>query len=197
MAIVLNDVAQAFPAGHRIRLALATRALADRLAFARPPRRLSLSTGASLLDAAGRGRPRRRRRAGPVPAAGRGRGRAARHRQARRPQPHHHRRPDDRHGDGDVHRERASYHLPAIDLAFEADSEEHYRIREGDPAATSAETQATWRLSRGDWRIRTETRTQVACTATTFEIRAALEAFEADERVAARDWFLSIPRNGV
>ena len=33
-----------------------------------------------------------------------------------------------------VHRERASYHLPAIDLAFEADAEEHYRIREGEPA---------------------------------------------------------------
>ena len=31
-----------------------------------------------------------------------------------------------------VHRERASYHLPAIDLGFEADAEEHYRIREGD-----------------------------------------------------------------
>jgi hypothetical protein len=30
-----------------------------------------------------------------------------------------------------VHRERASYHLPAIDLGFEADAEEHYRIREG------------------------------------------------------------------
>ena len=96
-----------------------------------------------------------------------------------------------------MHRERASYHLPAIDLAFAADSEERYRIREGDPTATTAETQATWRLARGDWQIRTETHTHVSCTATTFEIRASLEAFEAEERVAARNWALSIPRNGV
>ena len=64
-----------------------------------------------------------------------------------------------------VHRERASYHLPAIDLAFEADAEEHYRIREGEPLATTADARATWRLSRGDWRIRTETHTRVGCTA--------------------------------
>ena len=69
-----------------------------------------------------------------------------------------------------VHRERASYHLPAIDLAFEADAEEHYRIREGEPLATTADARATWRLSRGDWRIRTETHTRVGCTAGSFEI---------------------------
>ena len=63
-----------------------------------------------------------------------------------------------------VHRERASYHLPAIDLAFEADAEEHYRIREGDPVGHDRRYRATWRLSRGDWRIRTETRTRVGCT---------------------------------
>ena len=85
-----------------------------------------------------------------------------------------------------VHRERASYLLPAIDLAFEADAEEHYRIREGDPSATTADTRATWRLSRGDWRIRTETRTRVGCTATSFEITATLEAFEGETRVANR-----------
>ena len=94
-----------------------------------------------------------------------------------------------------VHRERASYLLPAIDLAFEADAEEHYRIREGDPVATTADTSATWRLSRGDWRIRTETRTRVGCTATSFEITATLEAFEGETRVANRAWTRSIPRS--
>ena len=72
-----------------------------------------------------------------------------------------------------VHRERASYYLPAIDLGFEADAEEHYRIREGDASATTAETRATWRLSRGGWRTRTETFTRVSCTTGTFEIEAS------------------------
>ena len=96
-----------------------------------------------------------------------------------------------------VHRERASYHLPAIDLAFEADAEEHYCIREAEPSATSADTRATWRLSRGDWRIRTETHTHVACTATSFEITASLEAFEGEARVASRNWKQSIRRQHV
>ena len=76
-----------------------------------------------------------------------------------------------------VHRERASYHLPAIDLAFEADAEEHYRIRDGEPSATTAEARATWRLSRGDWRIRTETQTRVGCTAASFEVTASMQAY--------------------
>ena len=96
-----------------------------------------------------------------------------------------------------VHRERASYHLPAIDLGFEADAEEHYRIREGDASATTAETRATWRLSRGDWRTRTETFTRVSCTATSFEIAASMQAYEGETQVASRNWQRSIPRSHV
>ena len=96
-----------------------------------------------------------------------------------------------------VHRERASYHLPAIDLAFEADAEEHYRVNEGDPSATIADTRATWRLTRGDWRIRTETHTRVSCTCDDFKITATLDAFEGDEKVAGRTWEKTIPRRLV
>ncbi len=71
---------------------------------------------------------------------------------------------------------------------------EHYRIREGDPSATSADTQAVWRLTRGEWRIRTQTATQVTCTPTTFEISASMEAFEGEDRVTKRVWNRTIPR---
>ena len=93
-----------------------------------------------------------------------------------------------------VHRERASYHLPAIDLDFGAEAVEHYRVNESDPSATTADTAATWRLTRGDWRIRTKTATQVGCTATTFEITASMEAFEGDVLIKSRSWKKSIPR---
>lgn len=96
-----------------------------------------------------------------------------------------------------VHRERASYHLPAIDLAFAADAVEHYRVSEGDPSATTADTQASWRFSRGDWRTRTETLTRVTCTAANFEIEAKVVAFEGEEEVFAKTWTRAIPRRLV
>jgi len=194
--IVLNDVAQAFPAGHRIRLALATSHWP--IAWPSPEMAtLSVSTGRSTLSLPVRGpssaddallpfQPPEQAEAEPhviTKLAGRNRTIIE----------------DPMTGDVTVtvHRERASYHLPAIDLAFEADAEEHYRIRESDPSATVADTRATWRLSRGDWRIRTETFTRVACTAETFEIEASLDAFEGETRVASRSWKRIVPRSHV
>ena len=193
-SIVLNDIAQAFPAGHRIRLALATSHWP--IAWPSPElASLTLSTAGSTLALPVRAALAARRR----------RCHLSRHR--KRPRPNRttitklagrNRTITEDPMTGEVtvtvHRERASYHLPAIDLAFEADAEEHYRVREGEPSATTAETRATWRLSRGDWRIRTETATRVTCTPETFEISASMEAFEGEERVAHRDWIRIIPR---
>ncbi|WP_442582877.1 CocE/NonD family hydrolase [Mesorhizobium sp. ASY16-5R] len=191
--IVLNDIAQAFPAGHRIRLALAT----SHWPIAWPAAELAtltLSTGESTLNLPIRARSpldeclkpfAEPEQAEPEPyeinkLAGRNRTITE----------------DPMTGETTVtvHRERASYTLPKIDLSFEADSEEHYRIREGDPSATTAETRATWRLSRKGWDIRTETATRVACTPNTFEVRATMKAYENGELVKSRDWDRSIPR---
>ena len=181
--IVLNDIAQAFPAGHRIRLALATSHWP--IAWPSPElATLTVSADGSIF----RCRCARRRR--PMKRC-----RLSRQPEEAEAEPHvitklagRNRTITEDPMTGEVtvtvHRERASYHLPAIDLAFEADAEEHYRIREGEPSATTAETRATWRLSRGDWRIRTETQTRVGCTATSFEITASLEAYEGETRVA-------------
>ena len=196
VAVVLNDVAQAFPPGHRIRLALASAHWP--IAWPSPAcATLSLSTGESRLDLPVRtpstldkslaafAAPEQAEAEPHVIAKLAGRNRTISE--------------DPMTGTVTVtvHRERASYRLPAIDIAFEADSEEHYRIRESDPAATRAEAKAVWRLSRGDWRIRTVTRTEVSCTATTFDVKASLKAFEGDTPVSSRDWVLSIPRRGV
>jgi uncharacterized protein len=194
VAVVLNDIAQAFPAGHRIRLALATAHWP--IAWPSPElATLTLSSGTLLLPVRVPS-PADDRLApfpGPEEAAGEpntvtklaGRNRTITE--------------DPTTGEVTVtvHRERASYHLPEIDLSFASDSEEHYRVREGDPAATSADTRATWWLTRGVWKIRTETATSVSCTVQTFEIEASLDAFEGDERVASRTWKRSIPRRLV
>ncbi|MEP9373459.1 CocE/NonD family hydrolase [Mesorhizobium sp. KR1-2] len=191
--IVLNDIAQAFPAGHRIRLALATSHWP--IAWPSPElATLTVSTGESTLSLPIRAPSPLDEALAPfaepeqaevephaiTKLAGRNRTIAE----------------DPTTGEMvvTVHRERSSYHLPAIDLAFEAQAEEHYRIREGDPSAASADAKAVWRLSRDEWHVRTETYTYVSCTPDTFEITATMDAFEGDVRIASRNWKRSIPR---
>lgn len=192
----LNDIAHAFPAGHRIRLALATSHWP--IAWPSPEMAsLTVATGESTLSLPVR-QPK------PVdedlaPFALPEQAEAAPHtitRPARRSRTI---TEDPTSGavTVTVQRERASYHLPAIDLTFAAHSEEHYRIVEGDPSATQAETQATWTMARGDWRIRTETSSVVSCTEAAFTIAARLNAFEGDERIATRQWTQTIPRRLV
>ena len=191
--VVLNDIAQAFPAGHRIRLALATSHWP--IAWPSPEMAaLTLETGSATLSLPVRqpspsddrllpfASPEEAEAAPYVVTKLAGRNRTITE--------------DPTTGDVTVtvHRERASYRLDAIDLDFAADAIEHYRMREADPSATTAETVATWRLSRGDWRIRTETVTHVRCTQTTFEVEARLKAFESDTQIASRTWKSSIPR---
>jgi hypothetical protein len=52
-------------------------------------------------------------------------------------------------------------------------------------------------MGRGDWRIRTETRTTMRATPEAFLIDATLDAYEGDKRVLARSWDRRIPRDGV
>jgi len=192
----LNDIAQAFPPGHRIRLALATSHWP--IAWPSPetgaltvftqestlalPVRAPASLDAALQPFAepeqAEAEPHTIRKLG-------GRNRSITE--------------DPMTGDVTVtvYRERASYHLPAIGLHFDADTREHYRINENDPSAASAETRSTWRLTRGDWRIRTETETRVNCTPKEFVVTASLEAFEGEEKVTGRVWKKAIPRRLV
>ncbi|MBI4194446.1 MAG: CocE/NonD family hydrolase [Betaproteobacteria bacterium] len=83
-----------------------------------------------------------------------------------------------------------------IDLVAEARSIERYRIIEGDPLSTTVDVTWTWIMERGDWRIRTETRTRVSCTRTHFVVNASLEAYESDVRVFERAFEERIRRNG-
>jgi hypothetical protein len=74
---------------------------------------------------------------------------------------------------------------------------ERYRIGAEDPLSARVETAWTYTLSRGGWRIRTETRTVFTATADRFLITATLEAFEGEARVATRVFEHAIPRDLV
>jgi putative CocE/NonD family hydrolase len=61
-----------------------------------------------------------------------------------------------------------------------------YTIYEGQPL--TAHVQSDWRLtlSRGDWRVRIETRSVMTCDAQNFHVTNTLDAFEGDARIYAR-----------
>jgi putative CocE/NonD family hydrolase len=72
-----------------------------------------------------------------------------------------------------------------------------HRISEYDPLSAQTEVQQTTIMRRTDWSVRIECRTRLAATRTTFQFSADLEAFEGDEPFARRDWQISIPRQLV
>jgi len=83
-----------------------------------------------------------------------------------------------------------------IDLIAQARSTERYRVVEDDPSSATAEVTWTWEFERGDWRIRTESRTEVSCTKKEFLIRAGLTAYEGNSQVFTRDFEERVRRKG-
>jgi putative CocE/NonD family hydrolase len=192
----LNDVAQAFPAGHRIRLALSN-AYWPTVWPSPEPVTLTLFAGASALTLPVRPprpeddalRPFAEPEAAPpwrrtVLAPGRSERKVERD-------------PLRRLTTTTVVSDDGVYRLDPIDLEVGQSSVQRYSIQDDDP--TSARVEIAWTVTRarGAWRIRTETRTVMTCTREAFEIAATLEAFEADRRVFARTWDRNVPRDLV
>ena len=71
---------------------------------------------------------------------------------------------------------------------------ECYRIEGDDVHSAQAET--FWRMGffRDDWRVNTETWTRMSCNAGAFRIEATLRAYQDGELVYEQDWDRSIPR---
>lgn len=194
--IVLNDIAHAFPPGHRVRLALATshwpiawpspEAATLTLSLAESSLTLPVRQPSALDEGLRSFEAPEQAEAEPAEISKEG----GRNRTIAED-------PTTGAVTVSVHRERASYRLPAIDLSFKASTVEHYRIVEGDPSATSIEITTTWQLARGDWSTKTDLRTEVTCSADSFNVSASLDALESGSTVAERRWVRSIPRRLV
>ena len=55
----------------------------------------------------------------------------------------------------------------------------------------------SYRRARGDWLVRTTTRTRLTSNETCFHLRADLDAYEGTSRVYSRSWHTVIPRRLV
>lgn len=198
----LNDIAHAFPAGHRVRIALSTSYWP--IAWPSPePMVLSLRTGESMLTLPVRA-PRAEDAALAAfraPAFGPG----PTHRKLRR-------LPMRRTIEIDLTSNEMVYTLKSDAGEFEGASLariedialdlgttllKRYRIIENDPLSAQTELRQTTLMRRGDWSVRVTCHARLTATATMFQFSGDLEAFEGDAAVAHREWTLAIPRNQV
>jgi hypothetical protein len=84
--------------------------------------------------------------------------------------------------------------LDEIDLHLGHTVLRRYRIRPDHPDSAHAEVRHQMWLRRGAWEVRVTAEASLAATAEVFELRARLEAFEGERRIASRRWIRRLPR---
>jgi putative CocE/NonD family hydrolase len=194
--VPMNHVAQRFPAGNRFRLSLSTSYWP--LAWPAPePVRLTVYTGNSALEL-----PARRPRAEDETLRPFGEPEGAPPLRKTLLHPGEERWRVVR----ELGRELSSlevindigrFRIDDIDMEISARAMETYTYRGEEYDSLSGET--VWQTSfrRGEWSVRTWTRTLLTSSADHFRIRAELDAWEDESRVFSKSWDTTIPRDMV
>jgi len=192
----LNDIAQKFPAGNRIRLAIST--VYWPLAWPSPePARITVYTKTSrLLLPVRKNDPKDKelRPFGPPESAP--------------PLPKTLIQPTGQswtvirnlakdESRLEVINDEGVYRLDDIDLEIATKVVENYDFVSDDYRSLRGETRWERRFKRGEWEVRTVTRTLLTSDKTHFHIRAELDAWEGESRIFSRSWDESIARDLV
>ena len=202
VTVKLNDIAHAFPAGNRIRVAVSTSYWP--IAWPSPePVTLTLFSGISTLDLPVR--PPRAEDAALRAFEPAEHGPRLEHTTLR---PARFKRTVELdlttnetvyswRSDGGEFEGASLARVPAIDLDIGYKFEKRFTIGESDPLAARSEIAQQTVLRRGDWSARIESRTRLSAAADGFRFTAVLEAFAGDERVFAKEWDRTVPRDLV
>ena len=93
-----------------------------------------------------------------------------------------------------VTKDDGTVRIEDIDLELTKRSTERYTVRNDDP--DSARGEARWEsiFRRGDWNVRTVTRTVLTSTASAFHLHADLDAYDGERRFFCKSWREVIPR---
>jgi uncharacterized protein len=193
--VALNGVAHAFPPGHKLRLSLSTSYWP--LAWPPPePVRLTVFPGESALEL-----PVRRSAEGTdEPAITFGEPEGA------PPLATTQLRPGEQRWE--VNRDLVTYRsaLEVVkdlgtvrfdDIALDVTRRADERYSWVGNTFDSVRGEVAWVMgfARDGWSVRTETRTVLSCTPTEFRLHGQLDAYEGEERVAARSWSTTVPRD--
>jgi hypothetical protein len=192
--VQLNDVAQRFPAGHRIRVAISTSYFP--LAWPPPsPTPLTLYPADCSLVLPTRKPRDADQRLRPFDDA-----------EATAPiakevvEPEDHRWTVTRDLANDVStlevvKDDGVVRLEEIDLEIGESTVERYSYRRGDYSSVRGEVVSFRSFRRDGWDVHTETRTVLTSNETHFHIHASLDAYEDERRVFSRNYNCSIPRD--
>ncbi len=195
VAVKLNHIAQSFPAGHRLRVSVST----SYWPLAWPPPeavRLSLFPAHSTLRLPVRPARGSDARIGFGPAEG-----AAPIPVTPLEPAHHnwlvHRDLARDESVLEVIKDEGVYRIDELELEVGDRTWDWYTYRGDDFASPRGETRSERLFRRGDWAVRTTTRTVLTADRDNFYIHAELDAWEGDRRVFSENWNRCIPRDGV
>ncbi len=195
--VKLNDVAQSFPTGHRLRLSISTSYWP--LVWPSPePCCLQIITGRSRLHLPVR--PRQDELDARIRFESPEVGPASTEIRQLTPQSHSWRVIRDLakdHSSLEVVNDSGRVWFRKLDLQLQRKALEWYSYRGDDFDSIRGETYWERGLQRGDWQIRTVTRTVLESTAQDFLLHAELDAYEGERRVFSRNWDVAIPRDLV
>lgn len=197
--VPMNEVAHAFPAGHRMRLAISTSYWP--IAWPAPqPVTVSLFTGESFLDLPVRPPDPSDVALRPFAAPERAPTQATELRPAALKRIVARDRATNETvytvSSGPANLDGANLtRIKAVDLEVGYSTVKHFRIGEEDPGTAQAEViQKTW-FRRGGWKIRIETRTSFSSNPDDFVLEAELTAYEDDQQCFTRTWARRLKRD--
>ncbi|SFP92222.1 hypothetical protein SAMN05216419_103323 [Nitrosomonas cryotolerans] len=194
--VQLNDIAQVFPQGHRLRLSISTSYWP--LAWPPPePVRLSIYSGTSIFKI-----PARHPRESDYQCHEFGEAEGSKPLKKSLIEPEHHNWHVIRDLAKDestlkVVNDRGIYRLETINLEVQSKTIERYTYRADDFLSVKGETHCTRGFKRNDWFVKTITRTTLTSNATHFHLLADLDAYEGQKRVYCVSWDRKIPRDYV
>ncbi|MBS3804007.1 MAG: CocE/NonD family hydrolase [Oleiphilaceae bacterium] len=191
----LNHIAQSFPAGHRLRVSISTSYWA--LAWPPPyPVTLTINTGRSFIALPARASSALDSLVSFEEPEG-GEDIARQTLEAA----HHnwvvHRNLALDESVLEVIQDLGTYRLPEIDLEITDRTWHWYSYQDHDFGSPRGETRTERCFRRGQWSIRTATRTILTADVDAFYVWAELDAWESEKRVFSRNWGLTIPREYV
>ena len=199
VAVAMNHVAHAFPAGHKVRLAVSTSYWP--IAWPAPePVTVSLFTGESFVDLPVRPPDPRDAALEPFQSPERAAAETTELRPAALKRIIERNRATNEtsytvsRGRGDFDGTKLA-RIKAIDLEVGDTMLKHFRIGEEDPGTVQAEVvHKTW-FRRGAWNIRVETRTRFSSTCEDFVLEAELTAYDNDQQLFDRSWARRVKRD--
>jgi len=100
-------------------------------------------------------------------------------------------------GDGGEFGGASLARIEEIDLDLGYTISKRFRIAENDPLSARVEFTQQMVMRRSDWNIRIESRTAMTSTGVLFQFSGDVIAYEGDEIFAQRDWNQSVPRRLV